>query len=83
MLTTRFEDLWNGLVGAWYRYQDAPRTPDKVTQLAATRIALDEVRSEIAVERAVIGVPVVTNRVPEPAAQRRREMLIHQTLARS
>ncbi len=83
MLTARFEDLWSRLVGAWYRYQDAPRNPAQVPELAATRIALDEVRSEIAAERAVLGVSVVTNRVPEPAAQRRREMLIHQTLARS
>ena len=83
MLSSRFEDLWSRLIGAWYRYQDAPRDPAQVPQLAATRIALDEVRSEIASERGAMGVAVITNRVLEPAAQRRREMLIHQTLARS
>ncbi len=83
MLTARFEDLWSRLVGAWYRYQDAPRNPAQVPELAATRNALDKVRSEIADERGAMGVAVITNRVPSPASQRQREMLIHQSLARS
>lgn len=54
MLTSRFNSLWNLLVGRWFAYQDAPRTPDDVVELASARAALDDVRSEIAEERGII-----------------------------
>ncbi len=83
MLTARFEALWSRLIGVWFSYQDAPRDPAEVTQLAAARIALDEARSEIAGERRAMGVGSITNRMPTTEDQRQREMLIHLTLARS
>lgn len=51
MLTERFEDLFRSLVRAFTRYHDAPRTPDQVTELAAARAHLDDVRNEVAAER--------------------------------
>ena len=67
MLTERFSRLFSKLLARWTRYQDAPRDPARVTELAADRIALDEVRSEIALERTrltePVGVAAVTSRV--------------------
>lgn len=57
MLTERFSRLFSRLLARWTSYQDAPREPARATELAASRIALDEVRSEIAEERAGICVP--------------------------
>lgn len=51
MLNQRFNRLWKLLLERWFVYQDTPRTPDRVTELAAARIELDEVRSAIASER--------------------------------
>ncbi len=51
MLTDRFSRLLGRLLTRWVEYQDAPRDPGHVTELAAVRVALDDVRSEIAVER--------------------------------
>ena len=51
MLTERFSRLFGRLLTRWVHYQDAPRDPARVTELAAARIALDEVRSDIAGER--------------------------------
>ena len=56
MITERFSQLFNLLLARWTRYQDAPRNPALVTDLAAARVALDEVRSDIAVERSLISV---------------------------
>ena len=67
MLTERFSRLFSKLLARWTRYQDAPRDPSRVTELAADRIALDEVRGEIALERArlaePVGAPAVASRV--------------------
>lgn len=54
MLTERFSRLFSGLLIRWGQYEDIPRDPARVTDLAAARSALDEVRSEIAGERAKI-----------------------------
>ena len=54
MLTERFSRLFGRLLTRWAKYQDAPRDPARVTELAAARVALDEVRSDIATERAVV-----------------------------
>ncbi len=54
MITERFSRLFGRLLTRWASYQDAPRDPELVTDLAAARIALDEVRSDIALERASI-----------------------------
>ncbi len=51
MLTERFSRLFGRLLDRWLEYQDAPRDPARVTELAAARVALDEVRSEIRTER--------------------------------
>lgn len=56
MLSERFNRLWRLLLERWFAYQDAPRTPDQVTELAAARVDLDEVRAEIASERGRIDV---------------------------
>ena len=47
MLTERFTRLFGRLLDRWVDYQEAPRDPARVTELAAARAALDEVRSEI------------------------------------
>ncbi len=51
MLTERFSRLFTRLLDRWLDYQDAPRNPERVVELAAARTALDEVRTEIAAER--------------------------------
>lgn len=51
MLTDRFSRLFGRLLNRWVEYQEAPREPARVTELAAARIALDDVRSEIGLER--------------------------------
>ena len=43
-----FEHLFRRLVGRWKKYQDAPRDPHLVTELAAARADLDDTRLEIA-----------------------------------
>lgn len=57
MLTERFSRLWDRLLGRWFTYQDAPRTPDQVVELADARVALDDARNEIAAERRKIAGP--------------------------
>ena len=51
MLTERFSRLFSRLLDRWLVYQEAPRDPARVTELAAARSALDDVRSEIRTER--------------------------------
>ena len=51
MLPERFTRTFGRLLDRWVEYQDAPSDPDRVPELAAARIALDEVRSEIRAER--------------------------------
>ncbi len=68
MLTERFSRLFSRLVVRWSQYQSAPRDPARVTDLAAARIALDEVRSEIAQERARITVVHPTYEVSSKVA---------------
>ncbi len=43
-----FEGLFAKLVGRWKVYQDAPRHPERVPELAAARADLDDARNEIA-----------------------------------
>jgi len=54
MLTRRFEQLFERLLSRFLAYDDAPRTADRVTELAAARTELDEIRGEIAAERVVV-----------------------------
>ena len=54
LLTDRFIRLFDRLVTRWTRYQDAPREPARVVELAAARAELDDVRNQIAQERTVI-----------------------------
>jgi hypothetical protein len=51
MLTYRFEQLIKGLLKAFIRYDDTPRNPANVVDLAAARSELDAKRREIAAER--------------------------------
>ncbi|MEA2002657.1 MAG: hypothetical protein U9N84_12355 [Actinomycetota bacterium] len=62
MITERFSRLFGRLLTRWAHYQDAPRNPALVTDLAAARIALDEVRADIAVERASITSQIPAHR---------------------
>jgi hypothetical protein len=68
MLTERFNRLWTRLVTLWFAYEDVPRTPDDVVDLAAARVALDGIRSEIAVERSRLSATArPTNTLPRVA----------------
>jgi len=61
MITERFSRLFSRLLTRWVRYQDAPRDPAQVAELAAARNELDEIRTEIATERSrVSSAPRVT-----------------------
>ncbi len=51
MLTQTFHRLFQTLVGRWKAYDDAPRDPARVVELATARAALDDARSAIAAER--------------------------------
>ena len=51
MLTDRFSRLFGLLLKRWVDYQDAPRDPARVTELAAARVAPDQVRADITDER--------------------------------
>ena len=51
MLSERFEQLLRGLIGAFIRYDDTPRTADRVVELAAARADLEDRRRDIARER--------------------------------
>ena len=52
MLHPVFDRLFGKLLGRWHRYQDAPRDPGRVTELAAARADLEDARSEVAEARA-------------------------------
>lgn len=54
MLTAQFEELFEYLVCAWARYQEASRRVDDVGELARRRFDLETARSAIARERTVI-----------------------------
>lgn len=54
MLTDRFTRLFDRLMGRWIRYQDAPRDPARIVELATARSELDAVRNEMALERTVV-----------------------------
>ena len=54
MLTRRFERLFRRLVSTFIAYDNAPRTPYRVAELAAARTQLDQIRSDIAAERSVM-----------------------------
>jgi hypothetical protein len=59
MLTEPFSRLFGRLLTRWEQYQKAPRDPARVTELAAMRIALDEVRADISDERVLVSGNVV------------------------
>jgi hypothetical protein len=65
MITDRFSRLFDRLVARWTRYQDVPRDPATVADLAVARMSLDDVRNEIARERALL-VPARAPRVEAP-----------------
>ena len=46
MLHPRFRNVFSRLLRVWHRYQDAPREPERVTELAEARANLDDVRDE-------------------------------------
>ena len=54
MLSPRFEMLFRRLLGAFLRYDDMTRQADTVVSLAAARAQLEDVRGEIAGERASV-----------------------------
>ena len=66
MLTERFSRLFGRLLTRWAKYQDAPRDPASVTELAAARMELDDVRSEIATERELLLVNSAPVRIEPP-----------------
>jgi len=43
-----FDKLFGNLVSRWKRYDDAPRTPDRVIELASARADLDDARAQTA-----------------------------------
>ena len=51
MLHPVVDRLFGTLLRRWHRYQDAPRDPGRVTELAAARIDLDDARLDIAEAR--------------------------------
>ncbi len=63
MLTHTFNRLFHSLVSRWNAYQEAPRDPARVVELAAARAALDDARSAIAAERGLVA--------PQPAPEGR------------
>ena len=67
MLTDRFVRLFDRLVARWHRYQDAPRDPERVVELATARAQLDDVRNKIALERVVISSQAPTIEPPRVA----------------
>lgn len=50
-LHERFTAAFRKLIGRWTNYQNAPRDPERVTELAEARTNLDYARSEIAAAR--------------------------------
>lgn len=54
MLSPRFKRLFQRLLVTFIAYDEAPRTVDRLPELAAARTELDQARSEIADERRVI-----------------------------
>lgn len=54
MITDRFSRLFDRLLTRWAAYQDAPRDPARVTELASARARLDDVRRDISTERTLV-----------------------------
>ncbi len=52
MLHPAFNGLFDRLVARWRTYQDAPRRPERVTELAKARADLDDARATIGRARA-------------------------------
>ena len=46
MLHPRFGKVFSKLLGVWRVYQEAPREPERVTELAQARANLDDARAE-------------------------------------
>ena len=76
MLTERFNRLWDRLVTRWFAYQETPRTPDRIVDLADARVALDEARTEIGSERYKITGP------GQPRQEQPRVAMSEEELAR-
>jgi len=51
MTSSRFNRVFAGLVGAFKRYHDTPRSPDGIPRLAHARMELDQARGAMADER--------------------------------
>lgn len=66
MITDRFSRLFERLLARWADFQDVPRDPARVPELAAARVALDEIRREVATER----TPVLAGIGPRVEAPR-------------
>ncbi|MEE9415717.1 MAG: hypothetical protein V3V01_10565 [Acidimicrobiales bacterium] len=56
MVSQRFEQAFSRLRRSFARYSDAPRTPDRVVELAAERAELEDARTVVGVARACDGV---------------------------
>jgi len=73
MLTSRFNDLWGSLTSTFHRYHTTDRTAERVIELAQVRMDLDDLRSDIAVERELIRMragPRDTHRVGRASVNR-------------
>ncbi len=51
MVHSVFDKVFANLLARWHRYQDAPRDPARVIELAAARADLDDSRRETAAAR--------------------------------
>ena len=54
MLTARFQRLFRRLVSVFLRYDDVPRSPENVVEIAQARAVLEDARVAMAVERKVV-----------------------------
>lgn len=61
-----FAKAFDNLVCRWFEYQDAPRQPERVVELATARMQLDDARAETARVR---GAWSATRHEPRPPKQ--------------
>lgn len=66
MITDTFSRLFGSLLARWAKYQNAPRDPERVRELAAARVEMDDVRNEIAVERELVMAATAPVRAEPP-----------------
>lgn len=60
-----FFQAFDNLVRRWFVYQDAPREPSRVVELAAARVRLDQARSEAAAARGAWAATHSEQRIPK------------------